>query len=108
MSRSFLILVLVFLTHVCSAAEPDAGKELFENRCALCHRGSGPGVFMLERRLGADFSILEERAGLNAEFLSTVVRMGIGSMPRFTRGELSDAELEQLSRYLISRAQTED
>ncbi len=79
----------------------DSGQALFESRCALCHRGSGPGVFMLERRVGKEQAILEERSNLTAEYLRAVVRNGIGSMPRFSRGELTDAELEQLSRYLV-------
>lgn len=79
----------------------DSGRALFESRCALCHRGSGPGVFMLERRVGKEQAILEERSNLTAEYLRAVVRNGIGSMPRFSRGELTDAELEQLSRYLV-------
>lgn len=82
-------------------ATADSGRALFESRCALCHRGSGPGVFMLERRVGKEQAILEERSNLTAEYLRAVVRNGIGSMPRFSRGELTDAELEQLSRYLV-------
>ena len=77
-----------------------SGQALFESRCALCHRGSGPGVFMLERRLGKEQSILEERDNLSPEYLQAVVRNGIGSMPRFSRGELTDAELQQLIGWL--------
>ena len=77
------------------------GAELYESRCAACHRGNGPGVFMLERRVGQEQAILEERDNLTAAYLSAVVRNGIGSMPRFSRGELTDDELQTLNAYLI-------
>ena len=83
------------------AAATSSGQALFESRCALCHRGSGPGVFMLERRVGKEQSILEERSNLTAEYLKVVVRNGIGSMPRFSRGELTDAELQELIGHLV-------
>lgn len=87
------------------AQTPDKGEgaTVFESRCALCHRGSGPGVFMLERRVGKDLSILEERDNLTTAFLQAVVRNGIGSMPRFTRAEVTDAELAALASYLKAR-----
>jgi len=84
------------------AAEPEQnGRALFEDRCALCHRGSGPGVFMLERRLGKDQSILEERNNLAPDYIRTVARWGVGSMPRFTRGEINDTELNAIAGYLV-------
>jgi mono/diheme cytochrome c family protein len=82
------------------APQTGSGQALFESRCALCHRGSGPGVFMLERRLGQQQSVLEERSGLAADYVRAVVRNGIGSMPRFSRGELTDDELQQVIGYL--------
>ena len=78
-----------------------AGAALYESRCAACHRGTGPGVFMLERRVGEQQAILEDRDNLTAAYLAAVVRNGIGSMPRFSRGELTDAELQTLSAYLV-------
>lgn len=83
-----------------ASTAPVTGQALFESRCALCHRGSGPGVFMLERRVGKEQAILEQRDNLTAAYLQAVVRNGIGSMPRFSRGELTDAELQALSTYL--------
>ena len=77
------------------------GAELYERRCAACHRGNGPGVFMLERRVGLEQAILEDRDNLTVAYLAAVVRNGIGSMPRFSRGELTDDELQTLSAYLV-------
>lgn len=99
-----LIPLLLTTTGLPALAQDQAeGAALFESRCALCHRGSGPGVFMLERRVGKELAILEERDNLTTAYLQAVVRNGIGSMPRFSRGELTDAELTALARYLEAR-----
>lgn len=85
-----------------TAMSEEDGYSLFSDRCALCHREAGPGTFMLERRLGTELSILENRDNLTQEYIKTIVRWGIGSMPRFTRGEVSDAELDLIMDYLIN------
>lgn len=79
------------------------GKHYFEQHCALCHRGVGPGVFMLQRRLGERGAILENRDQISADYLQQVVRLGIGSMPRFSRGELTDYELVEIVEYLTKK-----
>ena len=96
---------LLLAATAAGAAEPATpansdGARLFESRCALCHRGTGPGVFMLDRRLGSESSILEQRNDLVAAYVSNIVRVGIGSMPRFSRGEISDDELALIAAYL--------
>lgn len=99
-----LLLFTVLLPLSTLAAEPAGdnkeGARLFEQRCGLCHRGTGPGVFMLERRLGAERSILESRKDVAAAYVKTIVRQGIGSMPRFSRGEITDKELALIADYL--------
>jgi mono/diheme cytochrome c family protein len=101
MRRLLLGATLACASTAALAAEPSPGAQLFDNRCALCHRGSGPGVFMLERRVGKEQSILEERSNLTPEYLKVVVRNGIGSMPRFSRGEITDAELDEIIAHLV-------
>lgn len=98
-----LLLTTTGLPALAQDQDQAEGAALFESRCALCHRGSGPGVFMLERRVGKELAILEERDNLTTAYLQAVVRNGIGSMPRFSRGELTDAELTALARYLEAR-----
>lgn len=97
-----VIALVVALPLLAADTNNVSGRQLFENRCGLCHRGSGPGVFMLERRLGAEQSILEQRTNLAPAYIRTVVRWGVGSMPRFSRGEITDAELEAIAAYLGS------
>jgi mono/diheme cytochrome c family protein len=95
------------LALLCSAAlaradagEMAAGERLFAARCALCHVGFAPGTIMLGRRLGPERALLAQRSDLSADYVRQVVRHGLLSMPPFTRVDLSDAELAQLSVYL--------
>lgn len=81
------------------AAAPD-GKTLFTRHCGVCHLPGGTGTFMLERRLGKEQALLDERANLAAPYVVTIARNGIMSMPRFTRAELTDAELAAIAAYL--------
>jgi mono/diheme cytochrome c family protein len=78
------------------------GKELFHNRCGICHLQGGTGTFMLGRRLGQENALLEARKNLRAEYVEAIVRNGLMSMPRFTRVELTDSELKQIATYLSS------
>ncbi len=100
--KNLVILVALFVTFPVMAQER-SGQALFDHRCGLCHRGSGPGVFMLERRLGEAQSIIEERDNLTEAYINLVARNGIGSMPRFSRGEITDAELKRITAYLLEK-----
>jgi mono/diheme cytochrome c family protein len=82
------------------AGEVAAGERLFATRCALCHVGFAPGTIMLGRRLGPERALLAQRNDLSADYVRQVVRHGLLSMPPFTRVDLSDADLAQLSAYL--------
>jgi mono/diheme cytochrome c family protein len=84
-----------------AAADPPA-RALWQRHCGPCHLQGGTGTFMLGRRLGQEKALLEQRTDLTEEYVRTVVRHGIQSMPRFSRAELPDAELEQIARYLAS------
>jgi mono/diheme cytochrome c family protein len=79
-----------------------SGKELFQNRCGVCHLQGGTGTFMLGRRLGQENALLEARKNLRADYVEAIVRNGLMSMPRFTRVELTDSELKQIATYLSS------
>ena len=93
-----LILVLAVLV-AGPAAAPD-GRALYEQRCGICHLQGGTGQFMLSRRLGPGKSLLADRTDLQGAYVRQVARQGIASMPRFTRAELSDAELKRVVDYL--------
>jgi len=69
----------------------------------MCHLKGGTGTFMLGRRLGTSNALLAERTNLDATYVRHVVRNGIVSMPRITRAEVSDAELQAIVDYLTRK-----
>jgi mono/diheme cytochrome c family protein len=79
------------------------GQALFRQRCGVCHFEHGFGANILARRVGVDKSLLETRTDLEAAYIHTSVRLGVGSMPRFTKVELPDAELRAITAYLGRR-----
>jgi mono/diheme cytochrome c family protein len=83
-----------------TAAARTRGAQLFTHRCGMCHREGGTGTFTLARRLGKERSLLEGRTDLQPEYVRYVVRWGLVNMPRISRVELSDAELDAVIGHL--------
>jgi len=81
------------------AAEPN-GEALFRRECGICHVQGGTGTLMLARRLGEDSALLAERRNLTTAYVKRIVRYGVNSMPRFTRAELPNADLDAIAAYL--------
>ena len=77
-----------------------APEALFVEKCGMCHRQMGMGTVILARRMDRDVAMLEQRDDLSAAFVQEAARAGIGNMPRIQRGEVSDAQLAEISRYL--------
>jgi mono/diheme cytochrome c family protein len=102
----------VGLTGAAPAATPAAqtemmpGQAVFERNCAVCHgtRASGrmgPPLNMLPPQLA------ELPPEVIAESLTELVRGGIpGAMPMFVPEQLSDAEILDLTNYLIAQNNT--
>jgi mono/diheme cytochrome c family protein len=85
-------------------AEPARdGPTLFTRKCAMCHRGRGMGTVLLSRRIDPGVADLEKRTDLDAATIKSLVRGGIGNMPRIPRGEVSDAELDRIATWLADR-----
>jgi mono/diheme cytochrome c family protein len=80
-----------------SRSPPEA---LFVEKCAMCHRQMGMGTVILARRMDPAVSMLEARRDMPAEFIIQAARAGVGNMPRISRGEVSDAQLQVIARYL--------
>ncbi len=77
-----------------------APEALFVEKCGMCHRQMGMGTVILARRMDPAKAMLEKRADLSAPFVTAAVRNGIGNMPRISRGEVSDSQLEVITGYL--------
>lgn len=84
-------------------AEADAlarGQALYERHCGVCHREGQTGTVVLGRRLGPERALLAARTDLAAPYVRQVVRAGLVNMPRLTRVELPDADLDALAAWL--------
>jgi mono/diheme cytochrome c family protein len=66
----------------------------------MCHRQMGMGTVILARRMDPKLAMLEARTDLTTDYVAVAARQGIGNMPRFGRGELSDAQLARIAVYL--------
>lgn len=83
----------------------ERGRAAFVHRCAMCHREGGTGSNLIARRLGKDASLLEKRPDLQPEYLRHVVRWGYLNMPRISRVELPDVDLDAVIAYLAAKPQ---
>ena len=81
------------------------GKTLFEVHCGYCHLTGGMGTNLLTKQrmmMGEtpDKGLLANRTDLTADYVKSVVRMGKGAMPAQTKVDVTEAELEAVSKYL--------
>ena len=81
------------------------GAPVFSNRCGACHLLGGMGTNMLTKQrvmagLPPETGLLANRQDLTQTFVKVVVRNGILAMPRLTRVEVTDAELDSIARFL--------
>jgi mono/diheme cytochrome c family protein len=81
------------------------GQTLFSNRCGACHLAGGMGTNLLtKQRLAAgqppESGLLANRSDLTQHYVKLVVRSGKMAMPRLTRVEVTDAELDAIAHYL--------
>jgi mono/diheme cytochrome c family protein len=81
------------------------GETLFSNRCGACHLAGGMGSNLLTKQMLAakrppTDGLLANRTDLTSDYVKAVVRGGKGAMPRQTRVDITDAELESLAHYL--------
>jgi mono/diheme cytochrome c family protein len=88
--------------HAADAPVPSRGQQVFEHRCGMCHRQGGTGTFILARRLGAERSLLEKRSDLDPDYIRTVVRWGLVNMPRISRVEVPEPDMDALVAYLTA------
>jgi mono/diheme cytochrome c family protein len=82
-----------------------SGEAIFSNRCGSCHLAGGMGTnlltkqMMIAKRPPTD-GMLTNRNDLTPDYVKSVVRQGKMAMPRLSRVEVTDSELEAISSYL--------
>jgi mono/diheme cytochrome c family protein len=81
------------------------GAAEFSNRCGACHLAGGMGTNMLTKQrmtagLPPESGLLANRKDLTRTYVKVVVRRGKLAMPRLTRVEVTDAELDAIASYL--------
>ncbi len=75
-------------------ADVDPGKQIFEQRCSVCHGLDGGGA------MGPNIQGIPMRIG--APVVASTIKNGItGAMPAFG-GQLSDAQIQQVIAYLLT------
>ena len=89
------------------------GKAQFDRNCAPCH-GADRGDFGRAMLPGTDAlrikyqgrlpALLTQRTDLTPEIIRTFVRKGTWSMPPFRKTEISDAEIDEISAYIVATA----
>lgn len=81
------------------------GAALFSHHCGYCHLAGGMGTNLLtKQRMMAgeppEKGLLVNRTDLTMDYVTSVVRMGKVAMPRLTRVDVTDAELQAIAAYL--------
>lgn len=81
------------------------GEALFSNKCGYCHLTGGMGTNLVTKQrvaLGeaSELGLLVNRKDLTADYVKSVVRLGKGAMPRQTKVDITDAELDSVARYI--------
>jgi mono/diheme cytochrome c family protein len=99
MKRLLLIGIASLASIAVQAAEPE-GKQLFQQKCAMCHGPVGMGTGLLARRMKPEVAQLEQRDDLSAAYVEKAARIGVLNMPPITRGDVSDTQLASIARYL--------
>jgi mono/diheme cytochrome c family protein len=89
-------------------APQSPGRQVFDKWCAPCH-GAGLGkpatAALAFKYKGETAAMLEQRTDLTADFVKSMVRTGVYTMPPFRKTEISDDDLDALAAYL-SKAQS--
>lgn len=81
------------------------GEKAFSNHCGYCHLAGGMGTNLITKQRMAlgeppENGLLTNRKDLTADYVKSVVRMGKVAMPRQTRVDVTDAELDAIAAYL--------
>jgi cytochrome c6 len=100
MSRTMRAAILVSVLFALCApvmATDDAGKDLYDKKCAMCHGKDGVAKKMAEG--SANLNDAEWQAANSADAIAKVTAEGKGKMKGY-EGKLSDEELKLVAEYV--------
>ena|SRR5579862_8913681 len=104
MTRMCLLLLLGSATWAADQLQVDRGREVYQKWCTPCH-GTGlgkPGTSAAAAH-GLKPAVLEERTDLTPKMIEMAVRNGLYFMPRFRKTEISSADLDAITAYLVRK-----
>jgi len=92
--------LLIFTLALQAGPAPDAGGDLFKQKCAMCHGADGKGYAALKT---PDFTDPKVQASLTDEEITKTIKNGKTgtAMPPF-KDSLSDDQIKSLVAYLRS------
>lgn len=99
-TRFWMLLLCLGITSHPMADSEERGKQLFQERCAMCHSSRGFGTRTLRKLVGNEKALLEDRNDLQAEYVRKVIRMGFRNMPQLTQVDVSNEDLDAIAAYL--------
>jgi len=95
-----LLAVALLIRHVEAAEQAPSGASLYRHECVPCHAPGATATLMLAKRLGEKKALLTERDDLDPYYIRMVVRTGINSMMPLSRVEVTDNQLDAITRFL--------
>lgn len=98
-----LVALAIWAVQARAESAPLTAPELFAAKCAQCHEQGGWGTRALAKRMPPEQAELLRRKAIPAAYVKYVARHGIGSMPQFTRTDITDPELDRLADWLENR-----
>ncbi len=82
-----------------------SGAALYSSKCGYCHLTGGMGTNLLTKQRVAmkeapEMGLLVNRKDLTPDYVRAIVRAGKGAMPRQTKVDITDAELDSVATFL--------
>lgn len=81
--------------------EKTTDADIYKEKCGMCHLPGGMGTGLLARRYEGDLALLENRTDLQSNFIEIAVRTGFNTMFPISRGEVSEKQLQAITRHLV-------
>lgn len=98
---SVLTIALSTLVSQVSAADLQAGEQVFSANCSACHAG-GNNAIMPEKTLKKDDL---DKNGMNSfQAITTQVTNGKNAMPAFG-GRLAEEDIQNVAHYVLSQSE---